>query len=89
MSQIPALMQVPSSIEQLQEILALFKAEQSIEQVNVDLVSVITLIGQTIKSPEISQLDRERYFSYMLLIQKVYRLINDINDISTELSFPT
>ncbi|THU34262.1 hypothetical protein FAM09_24905 [Niastella caeni] len=82
MSQIPALMQVPTTIEQIQETLALFKSELTIEQVNYDLVSIITLIGQKIKCPDCSQEERERYFSYMLLLQKIYRLVNDINDIT-------
>lgn len=79
MSQNPALMQVP--IEQLQETMILFKAEQSIEQVSDDLVSILTVIGHIIKSPDTPQRDRERFFSYMLQLQKIYRLINDINDI--------
>jgi len=89
MSTSPALMHVPTAASQLRETFALFKAEQSIEQVNSDLVSIITLIGQNIKNPTVSQEDRERYFTYMLLVQKIYRLLNDINDIEKELSFPS
>lgn len=75
----PAPMQVPP-IEEIEEIVCLFKSEQSIEQVNYDLLNLITFIGQNMKSPGIDQEQRERLFSYMLQLQKIYRFINDIND---------
>lgn len=79
----PAPMQVPP-IEEIQEIVTLFKTEQSIDQVNYDLVNIITFIGQNIKAPGIAQQERERLFSYMLQLQKIYRFINDICDIVNE-----
>lgn len=77
MSQTPALIHVSTALD-LQELMDLFFSEQSIEQVNLDLVNIITLIGRNIKNSDVSQEERERFFTYMLQLQRVYQLLNGL-----------
>ena len=79
MSQNPAELQIVTSvIERFEE----FTADQTIQQVSLDLNQIKTLITSNIVK-ETSNENRERLFTFYLQIQSIDRLFSDLNDLLT------